>query len=106
MFTDKIEPIIYNGVADIGGKYFIPKGIGTVRLSETDDEGQLHTKKLNNVLCFTNSPVKIICATVLDESMKYSEGTWVPIKIYTLFLLGILGSKRRQYLTQRIFFHN
>ena len=39
MFNDKIEPIISNGVATIGGKYLIPKGIGTVSWSWTDYEG-------------------------------------------------------------------
>ena len=29
IFTDKIETIIYNGVANIAGKYLIPKVIGT-----------------------------------------------------------------------------
>ena len=50
MFINKIEPIISNGVANIGGKYLIPKGIGTVRWSCTDDEGKLHLKIFNNVL--------------------------------------------------------
>ena len=49
MFTDKIDPIIYNGVANIGGKYLIPKGIDTVIWSWTDYEGKLHTNILNNV---------------------------------------------------------
>ena len=30
MFTDKIDPIIYNGVSTIGGKYLITKKIFTV----------------------------------------------------------------------------
>ena len=30
MLTDKIDPIITNVMATIGGKYLIPKGIGTV----------------------------------------------------------------------------
>ena len=50
IFTDKIYHIIYNGVATIGRNYLIPKVIVTVIWSWTDDEGQLHTKKLNNVL--------------------------------------------------------
>ena len=50
MFTDKIETIISNGVATICGIFLIPKGIGTVSWSWTDYEGQLHTKKLNNVI--------------------------------------------------------
>ena len=33
MFTDKIEPIISNGVATIGVKYIIPKWIDTVSWS-------------------------------------------------------------------------
>ena len=37
MFTDKIEPIIYNGVETIGGDNIIPKGIVTVNWSWTDD---------------------------------------------------------------------
>ena len=50
MSTDKIGPIISNGVVTIGRKDLIPKGIITVRWSWTDDEGQLQTNKLNNVL--------------------------------------------------------
>ena len=53
MFTDKIDPKIYNGVATMGGKYIIPKGIGTVKWSWTDGEGQLNTHRLNNVPYFT-----------------------------------------------------
>ena len=53
MFADKIEPIIYNGVETIFGKYLIPKGIGTVIWSWNDYEGQLNTNKLNNILYFT-----------------------------------------------------
>ena len=50
MFTDKIEPIIYNGVIDIGGNDLIPIGIGTVIWYWTGDEGQLQKNKLNNLL--------------------------------------------------------
>ena len=52
MLTKKIEPIIYNGVETIGGKYLIPKGIGTVSWYWTDYEGQIHTKKFNNISYF------------------------------------------------------
>ena len=45
MFTENTDPIISNGVAKIGGKNIIPKGIGTVSWYWTDDEGQLHTNK-------------------------------------------------------------
>ena len=66
MFTDKIYTIISNGVATIGGKYIIPKVIGTVIMSYTDDDGKLHTHKLNNLIYFLDSPVNIISATALD----------------------------------------
>ena len=75
MFTDKIEPIISNGVETIGGNYLIPKNIGTVSWSWTDYEGKLHTKKFNDVLYFTDSPINILSATELSESMKYDEVT-------------------------------
>ena len=63
MFTDKIEPIIYNGVSTIGVKDVIPKVIDTVRWYWSDDEGQLHTNKLNDLIYFPDSPVNILSAT-------------------------------------------
>ena len=71
MFTENIEPIISNGAATIGGKYLIPKRIGTVSWSWTYDEVQFHTNKLNNVSYLLDSPVDILSATALAESMKY-----------------------------------
>ena len=53
MFTDKIEPIISNGVATIGGNDLIQKGIDTAIWSWNYDEGQRHKQKLNHVLYFT-----------------------------------------------------
>ena len=86
MFTDKIELIISNGVETIGEKDLIPKGIGTVSWSWNDDEGQVHTIKLNNVIYFPESPVNIISATALAESMKDDLGIWVPTKgKYSIF---------------------
>ena len=52
MFPENIEPIISNGVATIGAKDLIPKGIGRFIWSCTDYEGQLSTNKFNNVLYF------------------------------------------------------
>ena len=52
----------------------------------TDNEGKLHTKKLNNVLYFTDSTVNIISSTELDESPKDDEGTWELTKTkYSIF---------------------
>ena len=49
MFTEKIEPITYNGVANIGGNDIITKGIGTVIWYWNDYEGQLKTKRFYNL---------------------------------------------------------
>ena len=54
MFNDITEKIINNGVSTIRIKYIIPKGIITISWSWTDDEEQLYTKKLNNVIYFTD----------------------------------------------------
>ena len=80
MFTDKIGTIVYNEVKTIGGKDFIPKGIGTVIWSWIDDERKLHTNKLNNLLYLTDSPVNILSAIALAEYMKDDEGTWLLTK--------------------------
>ena len=67
-------------------KYLIAKVIGTVIWYWTDEKGELHTKKLNNVLYFPDSPVNIISATALNESIKGDEGTWVLTKSkYSIF---------------------
>ena len=50
MFTDKIEPIISNVVANICEKGIILKVIGTVSWSWNDVEDQLYTMKFNNLL--------------------------------------------------------
>ena len=98
MFAENIEPIIYNGVATIGGKYIIPKGIATVSCSQTDDEGKLHTNKLNTVLYFTDSSVNILSETKLAESMKDDDGTWVLTKRkYYIYTWGIGEYKKAIY---------
>ena len=80
MFTDKIYPTIFNGVINIGGKYLTLKGIGTVIWFCTNDEEKLQTNEFNNALYFPESPVIILSATALSESMKDHDGTWVLTK--------------------------
>ena len=63
ILTDNIDPTISNGVSTIGGKYLIPKGIGTVIWYWTNDEGKMHTNKLNNAIYFPDSPFNIPRAT-------------------------------------------
>ena len=90
----------------IGGKDLIPKWIVTVSWYWNDDKVRLHTKKLNNRIYFPNSPVNILSATELAGSMKDDEVTRAPIKVNTIFLFWILGSTKRQYITQKIIFQN
>ena len=73
-------------MATVGGKDIIPKGISTVIGSWTDDEWQLHTKRLNNILYFSYSLFKIQSTNVLAESMKFDYGTCIITKInYSVF---------------------
>ena len=86
MFTDKIEPIISNGVETIGGKGIIHKGIATVSWSCNNDEGKLCRNKWNNLIYFPDSPLKKISATALAEFTKDDERTWLLTKIkYYIF---------------------
>ena len=86
MFTDKIVPIISNGVETIDRRDIISNGSFTVSWSWTDDEWQMHTNKLNNVLYFPESLFNILSATALAESMKDDEGIWVQKKRkYSIF---------------------
>ena len=56
MFTEKIDKIISSEVENIGEKDLITKVIFIVSWSWTDNEGKLHTEKLNNLLYFPDSP--------------------------------------------------
>ena len=86
MFNYKIDPINSNRWATIGVNSIISKGILIVIWSYTDDEGRLHTKKLNNLIYFPDSPANILSAIELAESMNYYKGTWVLTKIkYHIF---------------------
>ena len=106
MFTDNIEPIISNGVSTIGKKYLILKYIGTVIWYWSDDKGQLHTNKLNNLLYFQDSLVKILNATEFSESVKDDEGTYVPTKRKYSIFTWYFGKYKRQYLTPNVVFYN
>ena len=96
IFTDKIETIIYNGGANTVRKYLIPKGIGTVIWYWTDDNGELHTNTLNNLIYFTDSPFKRLSATALAKSMKDYEVTWVLTKSKYYTLIRYCGNYRKK----------
>ena len=49
MFFGKLHEVKIDGVETIGGKEFKPTGIGTVKWSWKDDEGESHTCKLERV---------------------------------------------------------
>ena len=52
MFTDKIYPMMSNGVSTIGGKDIHPKGAVKVIWSCTDDLKKTYKNKFKNVLYF------------------------------------------------------
>ena len=79
----------------ICGKDCIPKGIGTVSWSWTNDEEQLKTNRLKNVLYFTDSPSNILSATALAESMKDYEETWVLTKRKYFFFTWDFGKYKK-----------
>ena len=86
MFTDNIYYRNSNGVATIGVKDINIKGIGKIRWSCNDDEGKLHTQKLNNILNLPYSPVNILSAIALTESMRDDDLKWVLTKSkYSIF---------------------
>ena len=106
MFTEKIEPIISNELANIGGKYLIPKWIVTVSWSWTYDEGKLHTKKFNNVLYFPYSSFNILSETAMAKFIKYYDGKWVPTKgKYYIYTWGI-SEYKKTISHPEIIFHN
>ena len=62
-------------MSTIGGKDIIPKGFGTVSLSQNYD--YIHAHK---GIEYCNLLYKL-SATALTESMKDDEGTWILTKI-------------------------
>ena len=101
MFTYKIDSIIYNGVANIGRKGIITKGVRTVRWSHNEDEWQLYTNKLNNVLKFPDPLVRIPSAIILHESIKDDEGTWVLTKTKYYILTWDFGKYQKENISLR-----
>ena len=76
MFNDKIDPIIYSAVANIGGKILLQKWLSQLASPGLMMRGNW-PQKLDNVLYFTESLVNIISESALAESKKDDGGTWV-----------------------------
>ena len=57
-------------VATIGEKLNHPAGIGTVKWTWKDDGGEVHTKKLENKLYFSKSPINIMSVTELAKQFN------------------------------------
>ena len=106
MFVNKIGPIIYNEVANIGGRGIITKEIGTVMWSWTGDWGKIHTKKINNVLYFPESLVNILSATSLTESMKDDEVISIQTKRKYSIFTWYFGKCKKTITHSEIVFHN
>ena len=80
MFVGKLHEVDIFGVATIGGTDFKPTGMGTVKWSCKDDEGKSHNHRLEHVLYFPESPVKIISSTALADQYDDSDGTYIKNK--------------------------
>ena len=76
------------------------------RLSWTDYEDKIHTKKFNNVFYFPDSPFNVLSAAALNEPMKDYEGTWLLTEIKFTIFLGVLVITKREYLTYKIVLQN
>ena len=71
------------GVWTIGGAYFKPTGIVTVKWYWKDDEGNAHSHTLEHALYFPESPVNIISST--DSAYQYDDddGTYIKTKCHS-----------------------
>ena len=85
-------------VATIGGKLNRPEGIGTVEWKWKDDEGVIHTEKLENVLHFPQSPINIMSVTEYARQLNDEEGTGIDTKMkYSRFYWKNNQYSRRIY---------
>ena len=80
MFVGKLHEVDIYGVATIGGTYFKPTGIVTVKWSWKDDEGKAHTYRLERASYFPESPVNIVSSTYLADQYDDDNGTYIKTK--------------------------
>ena len=76
VFGKSHEVDIY-GAVTIGGTYFKPIGIGTMKWSRKDDKGKLHNHILKRALYLPDSPVNIIISTFLAYQYDDDNGTYI-----------------------------
>ena len=67
MFVGKLHEVKMSGVATIGGTYFKPTGIVTVKCSWEYDEGKSHNHRFERALYFPEAPVNIISSIDLSN---------------------------------------
>ena len=80
MFVGKLHEVDISGVAAIGGTYFKPTIIGTVKWSWKDDEGKSYTYRLERALYFPESRVDIISSNSLADQYDDDDGTYIKTK--------------------------
>ena len=80
MFFGKLYEVDISRVVTIGGTYFIPTEIGTVKFSWKDDEEKSHTHRLERALYLPESPVNIIRSTSLADQYDDDDGTYIKTK--------------------------
>ena len=103
MFIGKINqfPSTSSYSVDTVGGGSQPKGFGTVSWTITDDDGQCHEEKIEEVLYFPESPVNILGVTKLAKQRNDDEGIHVLTKAnYSVFTWN--GGKSSKTITHPV----
>jgi len=79
-FLEGIQPTDQFYVATIGGEANSAQGMGTVRWTWRDDNGDSHTFDIQNVLYFPQSPVNMLSVTTLAGQLDDEDGTGIDTK--------------------------
>ena len=80
MFVGELRSVPNTKVATIGGKGHPASGIGTVKWSWTDEDGNFHEYEIEDCLYFPQSPINILSVTAFAKQLGDEEGTVIDTK--------------------------
>lgn len=80
-FVGEIRRVSNHKVATIGGKGHSASGIGTVKWSWLDDDGNSHDYHIKDVLYFPESPINILSVTAFARQLQDNEYTGIDTKL-------------------------
>ena len=83
MCVGKLRSCSNAHVCTIGGKNNSPSGLGTVKWTWKNDDGEAHTFEVTNVLYFTESSINILGVTAFANQFDDDTGTGCDTKRYT-----------------------